>query len=90
MEYMAFCRCLDDISQKGFTINTFVSDRHTSIAKHFREKLPMVTHYFDLWHLVKSMYHSLFSVDLHCLLPENKGHIFPLSHQLMSYIECIK
>ena len=59
MEYMAFTRCLDDITKKDLSMNTFVSDRHTSIAKHLREKLPMVTHYFDLWHLVKSMYHTL-------------------------------
>ena len=59
MEYMAFTRCLDNIAKKDLNMNTFVSDRLTSIAKHLREKLPIVTHYFDLWHLVKSMYHTL-------------------------------
>jgi solute carrier family 8 (sodium/calcium exchanger) len=57
MEYMAFRKC-DNIAKKDLSMDTFISDRHSSIAKHFREKLPVVKHYFDLWHLVKSMCHQ--------------------------------
>ena len=59
VEYMAFDRSMEDISKNDLSVTTFVSDRHSSIAKHMREKLPEITHYFDLWHLTKSMYYSL-------------------------------
>jgi solute carrier family 8 (sodium/calcium exchanger) len=59
MEYMAFPKCLDNVSKKDLAMDTFVSDRPSSIAKHMKEKLPMVIHYFDLWHLVKSMYYAI-------------------------------
>ncbi len=54
----AFRKCVDNIAKKDLSMDTFISDRHSSIAKHFREKLPVVKHYFDLWHLVKSMCHQ--------------------------------
>ena len=54
MEYMAFQRCFTFL-HNGLPITTFVSDRHTSIAKHM-EKLPHMHHYFDLWHIAKSEY----------------------------------
>ena len=44
------------LSDCGIKISTFISDRHTSIAKHMREKLSDIVHYFDLWHLKKSMF----------------------------------
>jgi hypothetical protein len=47
---------MDFLLASGLAISTFVSDRHTSIAKHMREKLPNITHYFDLWHLKKSKF----------------------------------
>ena len=54
MEYMAFQRSLTFLHDNGLPITTFVSDRHASIAKHMKEKLPQTHHYFDLWHLAKS------------------------------------
>lgn len=56
MEYVGFTRCMDSAFKNGLDITTFVSDRHPTIAKHMREKLGSVTHYFDLWHLTKSRY----------------------------------
>ena len=58
MEYMAFSRSMKNIDN-DLNVKTFVSDRHSSIAKHMREKLPNISHYFDLWHLTKSMYVTL-------------------------------
>eukprot|EP00795_Rhopilema_esculentum_P004196 gene4196-20383_t len=40
-------------------LSTFVSDRHTTIAKLMREQLPDITHYFDLWHLKKKIHKEL-------------------------------
>ena len=56
MEYLGFQRCFAYLSDCGIKISTFISDRHTSIAKHMREKLKQVVHYFDLSHLKKSMF----------------------------------
>ena len=56
MEYMAFQNCMNFLLvMAGLIISTFISDRHTSIAKHMREKLSHITHYFDLWHLKATM-----------------------------------
>jgi solute carrier family 8 (sodium/calcium exchanger) len=62
MEYMAFTRLMESVAKSNLNVSTFVSDRHSSIAKHMREKLPDVKHYFDLWHLTKSMYYPVFCI----------------------------
>lgn len=56
MEYAGFQRAMKHLLDSGFEISALVSDRHLSIAKHMREQLPMITHYFDLWHLKKSKF----------------------------------
>lgn len=60
IEYEGFCRSMEYllslIAVKAFFY--FVSDRHSSITKHMREQLPQIIHYFDIWHLKKSMLHS--------------------------------
>ena len=56
MKYMAFQRCMEYVSSCGILYDTLVTDRYTSIAKHMREKLKEVKHYFDLWHLRKNMF----------------------------------
>ena len=61
MEYVGFQRCMTYLSECGLKTSTFISDRHTSIAKHMREKLKEVVHYFDLWHLKKV---SLFELQI--------------------------
>ena len=53
---MAFTRSMGDIADNDLNVTTLVSDRHLSIAKHMREKLPKITHYYGLWHLTKSMF----------------------------------
>ena len=55
MEYEGFCRSMEYLLGLGLVIKTFVSDRHLAIAKHMKEKLTHITHYFDIWHLKKSM-----------------------------------
>ena len=56
MEYEGFQSCINYLLCTGLVISTFVSDRHKSIAKHMRQNLKNITHYFDLWHLKKSEY----------------------------------
>ena len=55
MEYAGFCQSMEYLLGLGLVVKTFVSDRHSAIAKHMREKLSSITHYFDIWHLKKSM-----------------------------------
>ena len=62
MEYEGFCRSIEYIFGLGLVIKTFVSDRHSTISKHMREKLSHIRHYFDIWHLKKSM------LILNCIL----------------------
>ena len=61
MEYLGFQRCMESLFANELQVTTFVSDRHKSIRKHMREKLPSITHYYDLWHIKKSklINHSL-------------------------------
>jgi len=55
----------------GIVIAAFISDRHTQIASHMKNVLSHIAHYFDLWHLKKSMINNnYFSLEycLHCYL----------------------
>ena len=42
------------LQNEGVTLESLITDRHSSIAKYMREKFAKVSHYFDLWHLGKS------------------------------------
>ena len=54
MEFMAFKLCMDYLITYGLSIKNFISGRHISIAKHMKDVLKSIVHYFDLWHLMKS------------------------------------
>ncbi|CAB4007484.1 Hypothetical predicted protein [Paramuricea clavata] len=55
MEFMSFKLSMDYLINYGLTITTFISDRHTSIAKYMRTVLKQIIHYFDVWHLKKKI-----------------------------------
>ena len=55
MEYEGFLRSFSFLKLHEFDIAVFVSDQHLTIAKHVRQKENGIKHYFDLWHLKKSM-----------------------------------
>ena len=55
MEYAGFCRSMGYLLGLGLVLKTFISDRHSAITKHMKENLSDITHYFDVWHLKKSM-----------------------------------
>ena len=63
MEFMAFQEAFTFLLGTGMIIKSFISDRHTSIAKWMREDCPkkcrelgkpVVQHFFDIWHIGKS------------------------------------
>ncbi|KXJ17797.1 uncharacterized protein LOC110233295 [Exaiptasia diaphana] len=63
MEYMGFQNCINFILGSGVVVGAFISDRHTSIAKHMREKLSHIKHYYDLWHLKKKIQKVLVKIS---------------------------
>ena len=56
MEFLASQQCMDYLQKQGVTVESLITDRHSSISKYMREQLKKVTHYFDLWHLRKSKF----------------------------------
>ena len=55
MELEAAKLCFDHLKKSDLEIPVFVSDRHRGIAKWLRESHPTITHYFDQWHIAKSV-----------------------------------
>ncbi|KAG0435392.1 hypothetical protein HPB47_018516 [Ixodes persulcatus] len=63
MEKEGLIRCLAFTRQKELSVQSLTTDRHRSIAKHMREKEPAVRHYFDVWHVSKSVKKGLSSAS---------------------------
>lgn len=55
MEFAGFKNCFASMFGHNLNLGTFVTDRHNQITKYMREEMKELTHYFDLWHLKKSM-----------------------------------
>lgn len=63
MEMLAFRNCMDSLLACGLVVQTLITDRHLSISKYMRENLVQIKHYYDLWHLKKSMILSFHYCD---------------------------
>jgi hypothetical protein len=68
MEYLAFQRSMAHLKQQDVKLDSLVTDRHSSIAKHMRENEKSVKHYFDLWHLRKSKFKYCENINHHNIL----------------------
>jgi len=64
MEFLGFKEAFTFLLGTGMIIKSFVSDRHTSIAKWMREDCPkkceelgkpVAQHFFDIWHIGKKI-----------------------------------
>ena len=55
MELEGAKRCLNFLLASGIAIAVFVSDRHKSIAKWIRETQPQTKHFYDIWHVARSI-----------------------------------
>lgn len=55
MELEGAKRCFQFLERLGLTITVFVSDRHHGIAKWIREVCVKTTHYYDIWHVARSV-----------------------------------
>jgi alkyl hydroperoxide reductase subunit AhpC len=55
MELEGLQRCKEKFCEYGVNISTLVTDRHVQVNKWIRSEWPSVTHYFDIWHVAKSL-----------------------------------
>lgn len=55
MESEGAKRCFSFLQKAGICIQKFVSDRHTSIAKWIRETQKSTKHFYDIWHVARSV-----------------------------------
>jgi hypothetical protein len=63
MEVLGFERCLQQLLDNGFTIHTIATDRHVQVRSLLKNKYPMISHQFDVWHVAKSIRKKLVSVS---------------------------
>ncbi|CAH3151164.1 unnamed protein product [Porites evermanni] len=62
MELKGCQDCFAFLKAAGLTIALFISHRHRSIAKWIREQQPVTEHFFDIWHVAKSVSKKLLRV----------------------------
>ena len=48
-------RCFSYLQSAGVSIKIFISDRHRGIAKWIRECQTSSAHFFDIWHVARSI-----------------------------------
>lgn len=60
MELEGLKRGLKYLQERGINVETFISDRHRSIAKYMREQQPDIDHFYDVWHVAKGKSICLF------------------------------
>jgi hypothetical protein len=53
MELQGLQKSLQKVDKKKIKIQSFTTDRHSSVKKYMREQRPSVTHWFDVWHVAK-------------------------------------
>ena len=56
MELEGLKRCVDKLRSNNISFGTIVTDRHVQIKKFMRTTYPEINHYFDVFHIAKSMY----------------------------------
>ena len=55
MELEGAKRAFSFLQSAGLSIEVFISDRHRGIAKWIREFQVGCSHYFDIWHVARSI-----------------------------------
>lgn len=55
MELQGAKNCFNFIRRAGVAISEFISDRHRGIAKWIRESQTDTSHYYDIWHVARSI-----------------------------------
>lgn len=55
MELEGCKRSFSFLISSGQSLGTFISDRHRGIAKWIKECYPTIKHFYDLWHVARSV-----------------------------------
>jgi len=55
MELEGAKQCFEYLFLAGLAITVFISDRHLGIAKWIRECQPRTCHFYDIWHVARSI-----------------------------------
>ncbi len=55
MELDGAKRCFTFLQSSGVSIKKFISDRHAGIAKWVRETQVNTKHFYDIWHVARSI-----------------------------------
>lgn len=63
MELEGAKRSFQFLNDARVPVKVFISDRHRGIAKWVREKCPLVQHFYDIWHVTKSITKKLFKLS---------------------------
>ena len=61
MELYGAKKCFEKLHQEDLDISSFVSDRHTGIAKWIKTDEKSTQHYYDIWHIARSICKELAS-----------------------------
>ena len=62
MEVEGLARCFSTLENNGVEVESLTTDRHRGIQKFLRENKPFVKHFYDVWHMAKSLYKKLLAV----------------------------
>ena len=65
MELEGLVRSITGLWFEELTIETMITDRHTSINKWIREEMPHTKHYYDVWHVTKGMHNFTMHLSAH-------------------------
>ena len=63
MELEGAKRSFGFLKSVGLSISVFISDRHRGIAKWIRESQPRCAHFFDIWHIARSIGKAMIKVS---------------------------
>ena len=55
MELLGLQRSIQKCIDSEVPVSQFVSDRHRGVAKWLREEHPAIKHYFDIWHIARTL-----------------------------------
>ena len=55
-------RCFGFLKNRGLRIDTFISDRHKGIAKWIKESQNLTSHFYNIWHVVRSITKKLVKI----------------------------
>ncbi|XP_065068028.1 uncharacterized protein LOC135693461 isoform X1 [Rhopilema esculentum] len=55
MELLGAKKCFERLQKENIDVSVFVSDRHTGIAKWIKDHQTRTRHFYDIWHVARSI-----------------------------------